>query len=299
LPRLVEVGGTVASHRRSWLAQLAPTLLIPWGLVLVFLLQLRIDQSTEERLGERAMQELAYFPSGQFIRQASIEYQDVAADAIWLRAVQYYGHHLMTDRKYEWLGHVFKILTTLDPRFIGAYHFGAITLAWDAREPAQALDLLDAGMAANPMNWQLPFDAAFINYALLRDYEQAGRLFKIASKLPNAWQLTARWAAFSTGKAGDFETARQMWLDMYDNTGNKRLKELAVRQLKLLKLEELTQRLQQAVVRFREREGRLPGGLGELVTRGYVTAIPLEPFGGRFYLEGDQVRTTTPPGRLQ
>jgi tetratricopeptide (TPR) repeat protein len=286
-------------RRPRWLATLGPPLLAAWGFVAVFLLQVRIDGENEGRLGERAMQELAYFPSGRFVRQAAIEYEDVAADFIWLRAVQYYGHHLMTDRKYEWLGHVFGILTTLDPRFTGAYHFGAITLAWDAREPEQALDLLAAGMAANPMNWQLPFDAGFISYMLLRDYEKAGRLFEIASKLPNAWQLTARWAAVATAKAGDFETARQLWVDLYNSSQNKRLRELVVRQLRLLKLEEEIQALQQAVMRFREKEGRLPTGLDELVGRGYVRGVPSDPFGGHFYLDGDSVRTSTPPGRLQ
>ncbi len=297
--RFEEVRAVPVVRRPGWLAQMVPVLLVPWGLVVVFLLQLRIDRAFDERIGERGIQELAYFPSGQFVRQASIEYQDLAADIIWLRAVQYYGHHLMTDRRYEWLGHVFRILTTLDPRFIGAYHFGAITLAWDAREPGQALDLLDDGMVANPMNWQLPFDAAFINYTLLRDYEQAGRLFEIASKLPNAWQLTARWAAVATAKAGDFELARQLWLELYNNTENKRLKELAARQLRLLKLEELIHRLEQAVQSFRATEGRLPTRLGELVARGYIPAIPQEPFGGQFYLDGERVRTTTPPARLR
>ena len=75
--------------------------------------------------------------SGQFVRQAAFEYRELAADLVWLRAIQYYGYHLMTDHKYEWLGHVFGILTTLDPRFIGAYHFGAMTLAWDARKPQE------------------------------------------------------------------------------------------------------------------------------------------------------------------
>lgn len=291
--------GPAAPAGPGLFARLAPLTLIVWGFVAVYVLQLGIDRAGEGRMREKGMEELAYFPSGRFVRQASIEYQDLAADLIWLRAIQYYGHHLMTDRKYEWLGHVFGILAALDPRFIGAYHFGAYTLAWDARQPHEAIDLLVDGMKDNPMDWQLPFDAGFINYMLLRDYEQAGRQFEISSRLPNTWSLTSRWAAVAVARAGDYGTARQMWLDIYNGTENKQLRALVVRQLRRLKFDEGLDHLQEAVDRFSEQERRLPTGLGELVRRGYLPALPEEPFGGRFYLDGDKVKSTTPPGRRE
>jgi tetratricopeptide (TPR) repeat protein len=248
---------------------------------------------------ERAIEELMYFPSGQFIRQATIEYQSLAADVVWLRAIQYYGHHLMTDRKYEWLGHVFGILTALDPKFIGAYHFGAITLAWDARKPQEAVEFLADGMAANPMNWQLPFDAAFISYMLLRDYERAGVLFDIASRLPGAWQITSRWAAVAMSRAGDFESAREMWRQIYENSENKALRALVIRQLRNLKLEEGLAELQAAMNRFHDDRSRWPANLRELIAAGYVAKLPEEPFGGRFFIDNDKVRTSTPPSERE
>jgi len=279
------------------LARLLPIVLVLWGFVGAYLLQLSLDRAGEGRMREKVIQELAYFPSGRFIRQVAIEYRELAADLVWLRAIQYYGHHLMTDRRYEWLGHVFEILTTLDQRFIGAYHFGAITLAWDARQPTEALNLLFSGMKANPMAWQLPFDAAFISYMVSRDYETAGVLFDIASRLPGAWLITRRWAAVARAKAGDYETARQMWVEMYNATENKRLRELVVRQLRNLRLTETLDRLQRAVDRFQEDRRRLPAGLDELAATGYVDGVPeRDPYGGRYFLDDGKVRTTTPPG---
>jgi hypothetical protein len=285
---------TAAARTSSWLLGLVPMVAIVWGFVAVYLLQIAVDRAGDERMRERLVEELAYFPSGRFIREASIEYQDLAADFVWLRAIQYYGHHMMTDRKYEWLGHVFGILTVLDPAFIGAYHFGAITLAWDARKPQEAIDLLTAGMKANPMHWQLPFDAGFICYTVLKDYEAAGVLFNIASKMPNTWFITGRWAAVAAAKAGDFETARQMWVDIYNGTENRALRALVVRQLRNLKLEEAVERLQQAVRRFREARGRLPADLNEVVASGFIDRVPEEPYGGRFVLDGERVYSTTP-----
>jgi len=277
------------------LSRLLPLVAVCWGFVGVYLLQLGLDRAGETRMREKMVQELAYFPSGRFTRQVSLEYRELAADLVWLRSIQYYGFHLMTDRKYEWLGHVFGILTTLDPKFIGAYHFGAMTLAWDARKPQEAVDFLAGGMAANPLNWQLPFDAGFASYMLLRDYERAGVLFDIASRLPDAWQITSRWAAVAMSRAGDFETARQMWREIYENSENKALRALVIRQLRNLKLEEGTAALQAAADRFADDRGRPPADLRELVSSGYVDRLPEEPYGGRFYLQDGKVRTTTPP----
>ena len=294
-----------ASRGTGQLAGILPAVLIVWGFVGVYLLQLSLDRAGDSRLREKAIAEMAYFPSGRFVRQAAIEYQGLAADLVWLRGIQYYGYHLMSDRKYEWLGHVFSILTSLDPRFTGAYHFGAITLAWDAAKPHEALDFLTTGMKANPMSWQVPFDAGFICYMVLRDYDRASTYFEVASKMPNAWFILARWAAIAKAKAGDFQTAREMWLDIFKSTENRKLKELVVRQLANLKLEEAIARLQEAVQKFREDKKRLPADseerpfYNELLGAGYIERIPDEPYGGRFYLKDGKVLTTTTPSQRE
>lgn len=280
--------------RSGPLAGMLPVVLVIWGFVAVYLLQLAIDASGSERQAEKAVEEMMYFPSGRFMRPASIEYEVLASDIIWIRAVQYYGHHLMTDRKYEWLGHIFEILTELDPRFIGAYHFGAVTLAWDARKPEDAIELLKRGMKRNPTNWRLPFDAGFISYLLTRDYDMAARYFRIASELPGAWHLAQRWAAAAAGRAGSFEQARDMWLEIYRDTENRRIRELVLRQLRALRLNEDLARLQDAVNRFREDRGRPPARIGELVESGHIGSVPDEPYGGSYYLDRDQVRSSTP-----
>jgi len=297
---LTEVTPRPAAPRRPGpLAGILPAVLVVWGFVGTYLIQLSLDRAGENRMREKAIAEMAYFPSGRFVREASIEYQELAADFVWLRAIQYYGYHLMSDRKYEWLGHVFGILVSLDPRFVGAYHFGAITLAWDARKPHEAVSFLTSGMKANPMNWQIPFDAGFICYMLLRDYDRASTFFEVASKLPNAWFILARWAAVAKAKAGDFRTAREMWLDILRGTENRVLKALVVRQLKNLATEEAIDRLQRAVQRYEEDRHRLPADLSELVAAGYVERIPDEPYGGRFVLKDGKVVSTTPPSQRE
>lgn len=266
----------------KWILSL---LIITGCLTSIFFLQRFIERSFRRTLSERLVEEMMYFPSGKFLKPSFIEYQELGSDLVWLRAIQYYGHHLMTDRKFEWLGHIFEILTQLDPYFIAAYHFGSITLAWDAHNPNSAIELLRTGAKNNPLNWQLPFDIGFIYLSLLDDYDAAGYYFLVASKLPNAWNVLPRMSAFAYSRAGKREISRQIWTDIYNQSTNQALKALAERNLILLKVDEDIELLQTAIRKFNKEKNKYPKNLNELVQIGYLKTLPKDPWGGQYVLK--------------
>ena len=193
-----------------------------------------------EMLGRTTAQpgeELMYFPSGKFVRQTALGQEATLADVAWLRAVQYYGHHRLTDRKYEMIGHVSDVVTTLDPQFIQAYVFGALVLSQDAGKPYEGLALLRKGMRHNPDNWFLAFETGFIYYVALRDYRSAGRYFSLSSRLPDAPEFTSRFAAFVEEKAGRTETALKLWEEVAAATENQYIKQIAEEKIEKLKAE--------------------------------------------------------------
>lgn len=182
-------------------------------------------------------EELMYFPSGAFVRQTALGQESTLADLAWLRAIQYYGHHRLTDRKYDMIGHVFDIITTLDPQFVQAYVFGAVVLSQDAGKPDEALALLRKGMRNNPEDWFLAFETGFVYYIVLHDYASAGRYFSLSARLPDAPVFTSRFAAFVEERAGRTETALELWKQVADASENKYIKEIAEEKVKKLKAE--------------------------------------------------------------
>lgn len=182
-------------------------------------------------------EELMYFPSGTFVRQTSLGQESTVADLAWLRAIQYYGHHRLTDRRYVMVGHIFDVVTTLDPQFIQAYVFGALVLSQDAGKPHEGLALLKKGMRHNPENWILAFETGFIYYVVLRDYRSAGKYFSISSKLPDAPEYTSRFAAFVEERAGHTETALKLWKEVAASSPNKYVREIAEEKMAELKAE--------------------------------------------------------------
>ncbi len=185
--------------------------------------------------GSEPKQELMYFPSGKFLQESALGHTTTLADLAWLRAIQYYGHHKLTDRRYDLMGHVFDVVTTLDPNFIHAYVFGAVVLSQDAGRPAEGLALLRKGVRHNPDNWLLVFEMGFIYYVILEDYENAGRYFRLSSRLPGAPDFTSRFAAFVNERAGRVETALQLWSEIARATPNPQLKAIAEERMEKLR----------------------------------------------------------------
>ena len=260
-------------------------------LIIVILgLAYRIDKtrSPHELIGE-----LTYFPSGTAIRAISMGFHAPLSDLVWLRFIQYYGEHRMTDARFDLLYHILDILTTLDGRFLYAYTLGSLMLTHDAQRPDQAHQLLRKGMRLNPDEWRLPFIYGFINYTFLAEYPAARTYFRIASTKPDAPDVAQRWAAFVTYfKLGDLRTALALWIDLYNSTENPEEKTIATYYIGKIKTKLDIEHLNNMIAEFQIQYGRLPYDLGELVSEGLVESIPEEPHGEQYYLKHGEVHST-------
>jgi hypothetical protein len=182
------------------------------------------------RLGPSRDEELLYYPSGFMVRRASLGYETAAADVAWLRGVQYYGEHRLTDMKFGMIDHVMRIVAELDPRFLEAYVFGGFVLAQEMRQPERGLALLEEGMRQNPTSWRLAFEAGFLHYVCRHDYASAGRYFTWASRMPDHAEYVERFAAFANQKAGNTGMAILLWKHTL-LTGNAYMQEVARKEL--------------------------------------------------------------------
>jgi tetratricopeptide (TPR) repeat protein len=239
----------------------------------------------EQRYSGDIIEELMYFPSGRMLRVASLGYDTLVADLLWLRGIQYYGEHRRGDQEYPLAEHVFATITDLDPRFIGAYRFGAYVLAQDVGQPAAGIELLKKGIRNNPDRWQLPFDLGFMYFIELEDNAKAAHFFRFASRFADAPEITKRFTAFAYRKAGRTNVAKALWEEIHRSSPNEIVREAAEYALKNIHLDDTVDALDAMVERFRSDNGRSPAGLNELVTSGLLKGIPHDPFGGEYFLD--------------
>ncbi len=237
------------------------------------------------RYSNDVVEEMMYFPSGRLLEVASMGYETLVADLLWLRGIQYYGEHRRTDGSYPLAEHVFSTITDLDPCFVGAYRFGAFVLTQDVGQPVAAIRLLKKGMLHNPGLWQLPFDLGFLYVMEMNDHASAAHLFRFASWQDGAPELAKRFSAFAYRKAGKTAIAKALWEEIERSSTNDVMRETADHALKSILRDELAESLAVCVERFRSSTGTAPRVLTELVGAGLLRTVPPDPFGGQYFID--------------
>ncbi|MBI4726421.1 hypothetical protein HY768_04215 [candidate division TA06 bacterium] len=244
---------------------------------------------------EKSIRELVYFPSARAVKLISAGNELMMADYLWLRMIQYYGFHQQSDRNFEYLYPITDNLTDLDPKFLYPYTFGSLLLIHDAQDSVNSLKLLDKAKRANPDKWQFPYMKGFILYVFLHRSDEAVKEFVEASKLPKAWEGALRFAAWISRKEGQRETSKRMWQELYDKSANKNERGIAKFYLDQIYIEEEVDRYQSLAIKYHKNTGKWPENLDDLKAAGFVSDIPKDLFGGKYYWnrEQNQVRNTT------
>ncbi len=216
---------------------------------------------------------IIYVPSGKFLKFATFGYSALAADLVYLWAVQYYSTYEIPDR-FERLDHIFSIIAELDPRYTDPYELGSLIAGLEAHDIPLALKILDRGAAKNPDMWLFPFEAGHIARMQLKDDTLAREYFGKAAAVPGAPALIRRLYASSTFKAADFRTAWEEWLEIYKTATDPQIKKTASNHLYQVKAAMDVAGLTAAVGRFREKYGRFPSSLDQLAMTGILPSLP-------------------------
>lgn len=265
-------------------------LIIVLLLLLIVNFSYRIDlrKSPHELIGE-----LMYFPSGTAIRALSMGFYTLLADLVWLRFVQYYGEHRLTDAKFELMFHILDVLTTLDPQFLYAYTLGGIMLTSEAMNPEEARRLLKKGMYANQDDWRIPFMYGFIHYVFLHKYHIAQAYFRLSAQKPNAPDIPQRWAAFVLyRKLGDLRTSLALWIDLYKSTENPEEKAIAEMYIRDIKMELDIEYLNAKIEEFIEKTGQKPYTFKTLIAYGLLDSVPPEPHNKDYIISDGKAYST-------
>lgn len=251
-------------------------------------LQRRIDAQTASEDRRATL----FLRSGGLIKKASLGYDALMGDIYWTRAVQYYGSRSTREGEpLDLLEPLLDITTTLDPRLVIAYDFGAIFLSEEkpvgAGRPDLAVNLIKKGISANPNVWQLPADLAFIYYWHLNDYASASAAYLQGSEVPNSPAWLPVMAAKVAEKGGSVENSISIWSQVYQSTTDPNLRKQAEQHLTSLHAQRDQEILDKLSEDYRERFGRYPASTKDLVNAGIIPAIPIDPAGFPYVFGSD------------
>jgi tetratricopeptide (TPR) repeat protein len=265
----VKAGGAGASRGRRGTALAALASLLLAGVV-----QGRIEA---RGAGRNEIHPLLYLPSGRYLKAAALGYDGLLADLIYLWSIQYYGNYEIADR-YRYLEQIYgRVIAELDPHYLDPYLVGALIMSAEARDPEMALRLLDKGIANNPDQWILAFEAGFLCYDTLHDYLRAARYFEKALDTPGVHPLVRRLYAEMYDRAGDKRTSLKEWAEIEATSKDDYVRNVAWNHVHDLKVDVDLADLSGAVGAFTRSEGRPPRSLEELRARGLASEIPRDP----------------------
>ena len=250
-----------------------------------------LQAARDRRYGESAAEaRLLYLQSPAVAQRVALEYDALAADIYWIRAVLHYGGDRLTDvgaGRYELLGPLLDLTTSLDPLFQIAYRFGAIFLAEPPPGGPGRVDLaeqlLRKGMAASPERWQYPHDLGFIYYWQEQDHRTAAGWFTKAAQLPGAPEWLTPLAAGMLARGGDRESSRQLLTRILQDAEHDWLRKTATRWLRQLNALDQMDQLDAMLARYRAQHGP-PASWIDLIRAGWIPGIPVDPEGHPYVL---------------
>lgn len=269
-----------------------------WLLLLVCLAGWVLPQTSIDfrRARWREADALLFLPTGEYLQAASLGYQALVADALYLWSIQYYGHHRTAEgRKYLW--RIYDVITDLDPLYQDAYLTGAMIMATDMADPELAIRLLEKGAANNPDDWIYPLDAGYYAWMDLDDPARAGEYFDRALEKLGVPGVVRRIRAGMDEMAGNLQAALGLWLEIYDEAvaaGDEHLEAISWQHVYDLKVDMDLELLNEALVRFRVARGRTPRVLEALVSEGFVATVPRSPDGSAYEYDSVTGRVTDP-----
>lgn len=192
-----------------------------------------VVHALDARGASRSFEEPPYLPSATFLRYASLGYNAMAADLMWIRATQYFGEELErrrdakkagtfkeSDERYKFLYPLLERTVSLDPQFMDAYRFGGLLLTVVKRYD-DAIALYEKGYAANPDRWEMPHDLGRLYFLDVKDNEKALYWWKIANDLPGRPQYIPRFVPRLYMQTGQKEMAIQLWLELLEATDSE------------------------------------------------------------------------------
>lgn len=243
-------------------------------------------------------EKLGYVPNETLLSYFSADFKSFVAALLVSKATMYYGgivekqtsKVVVQPPDYKGMSRLLHGAVKLDPYNMDAYYFAQSFLTWEVGQYSVANNLLDYGMKYRNWDWYLPFFAGF-NYAyFLKDYAKAAEYYLKAGELSGQElhiSLTSRYLQ----ESGQTEHAIAYLTVMLKGTRDETARRTY--RVRLLAFQSVLD-IEKARDRFLGARGRLPISMEELLHSGFLDHVPVDPYGGTFYLKSDgKVGTTS------
>ena len=242
--------------------------------------------------------------NGKTARRMSLAFNGLAADWYWMRSLQYVGKKILNlpenveldnlgQLNLKTLAPLLDTATSLDPQFLDPYEYAAVVLP--SVDVEQAIRITKKGIDANPNAWKLYQHLGYI-YWQQKDFQAAADAYSRGAQIPGAPRFFAAMKARMLAEDGSRDTAREIYKQMFEQSADDSVKDMARR--RLMQLDSMDQRdvLRKLLTAYQTRTGHCPATWKEIepVLRSLRVplvseAAPMDPSGAPYVLKGCDV----------
>ncbi len=242
-------------------------------------------------------------PRIEMIRIAGAGHQSFFADVYWLAMIQALGA-ARTAEEYRDIYYYADFITDLDWKFDAIYRYAGVTLPFNRGRESwvntdESTRILDKGLRYFPADPRL---LSLKGYNLMyydRNMEEAAVLFRKLGELTGKvhwFQLATR--LFS--ETSRYDVATELARNMRDSATDDETRDYFERRIKEIELEQVLVQVDRAVADYQQQFGQLPRHVTELLATGRLLAIPLDPLGGRIFIDKQgRARSTSTKYRME
>jgi len=238
---------------------------------------------------------LGYTPQGKLYRASLGEFRWITGDYLAFKSITYFGNkkQAVMSRRFKNIEY-FNLFQTieesimLNPYNEDAYYFAQAAFT-NIGHTKDLNFLLRYAFKYRSWDFQLPFFLGFNNAYFLKNYTKAAHYFKLAAKLTGSSLFTTLAARYFY-EGGKTKLGILFLRYMIKNSRNKSVKSVYRKRLNaLIKIAIL----ENAAEKYKTKYGIYPKNLKQLINKNILTKIPIDPYGGTFYIDKGKIKTTS------
>ncbi len=229
---------------------------------------------------------VSYTTPSQIIGPTSLEFKGIVSCFQYLKMVTTIGEKIGANEKMssDYSNYIFNatdIITDLDPYFWDAYIFSDMQLTWGFAEFNKANKLLMKAKKYRVNDFQPSYYIGFNYFYFLKDNENGAKHLMDAAKLPNSPKYLPGLASRLSIYSLKHKTAILFIKELLEKTINNKIRQQLTDRLDTLII---LDKLEKNVDEFHNRFGYYPKKISELVDKKIISEIPVDPYGGDFYI---------------
>jgi hypothetical protein len=228
-------------------------------------------------------------PRPDVLRYLAVGHQAAMSDYFFVQQLQQVAL-ASTASEYLAVVDIARVCIAMDPDFRQPYLVAALNAPFNEgkerwKNTAESTAILRQAVERFPNDSKLDSLLAFNLTFFMRNYTEAAAIFARLADKPGAPSHYRPLSVRLTAQGGQLDKAEAIAAQLGADSTDTETQRFYQQRAKEIALERVLREVDNIAARFAQDQGRKAQGVNELLVAGYLSTFPIDPLGGRIYLD--------------